>query len=79
VSTRRSKRRRSRARHRREKKRAFSHELVKGGEWSVLFLGIMGCLAGVLVTFLAGELVYAGVLLLVGLFLGAALWKREAG
>ena len=53
--------------------RAFSHELVKGGEWSVLFLGIMGCLAGVLVTFLAGELVYAGVLLLVGLFLGATL------
>jgi hypothetical protein len=79
VSTRRSKRRRSRARHRREKMRGFSRELVKGGEWSVLFLGLMGCLAGVLVTFLTGDLAYTGVFLLVGLFLGAALWKREAG
>ena len=56
----------------------FSHEFAKGGEWSVPFLGLMGCLAGALVMFFAGDTAYAVLLLLLGLFVGAALWKREA-
>jgi uncharacterized membrane protein HdeD (DUF308 family) len=78
VSTRRSKRKRSRTKHRREKMREFSREVAKGGEWSVLFLGLMGCLAGAMVMFLAGDTAYAVLLLLLGLFVGVALWKREA-
>jgi hypothetical protein len=78
VSTRRSKRKRSRTKHRREKMREFSREFAKGGEWSVPFLGLMGCLAGALVMFFAGDTAYAVLWLLLGLFVGAALWKREA-
>ena len=78
MSTRRSKRKRSRAKHRREKMREFSREFAKGGEYSVLFLGLLGCLAGTLVTFFADDTAYAVLLLLLGLFVGAALWKREA-
>jgi Flp pilus assembly protein TadB len=78
VSTRRSKRKRSRAKHRREKMRQFSRALAKGGEYSVLVLGLLGCLAGTLVTFFADDTAYAVLLLLLGLFVGAALWKREA-
>jgi len=44
----------------------------------VPFLGLIGCLAGALVMFLAGDTAYAVSLLLLGLFMGAALWKREA-
>ena len=41
------------------------------------FLGLMGCLAGALVR-CAGDTAYVVRLLLLGLFMGAALWKREA-
>ena len=78
MSTRRSKRKRSRTKHRREKMRQFSREFAKGGEYSVLVLGLLGCLAGTLVTFFADDTAYAILLLLLGLFVGAALWKREA-
>ena len=78
MSTRRPKRKRSRAKYRREKMRQFSRALAKGGEYSVLVLGLLGCLAGTLVTFFADDTAYAVLLLLLGLFVGAALWKREA-
>ena len=42
------------------------------------FLGLMGCLAGALVMFFASDTAYAVLLLLLGLFVGAAFWKREA-
>lgn len=51
--------------------------LAKGGERSVLFLGLVGCLAGALITFFTGDTAYAVLLLLLGLVMGAALWKRE--
>jgi len=57
--------------------REVSREFAKGGEWSVLFLGLMGCLAGAMVI-LAGDTAYVVLLLLLGLFVGVALWKREA-
>ena len=47
------------------------------GERSVLFLGLVGCLAGALITFVSGDTTYAVLLLLLGLVMGAALWKRE--
>jgi hypothetical protein len=43
----------------------------------VLFLGLVGCLAGALITFVSGDTTYAVLLLLLGLVMGAALWKRE--
>ena len=58
--------------------RKFSREFAKGGESSLPFLGLMGCLAGALVMFLVGDTAYAVLLLLLGVFVGAALWKREA-
>ena len=58
--------------------REFSREFAKGGEYSVLVLGLMGCLAGALVMFLAGDTTYAVLLLLLGLLVGATLWKWEA-
>ena len=58
--------------------RQFSREFAKGGEYSVLVLGLLGCLAGTLVTFFADDTADAVLLLLLGLFVGAALWKREA-
>ncbi len=82
VGSRQSRRKRSRAKHRREKTKKFlkesSRELAKGSEWSMLLLGLIGCLAGTLVTFLAGHTAYAVLLLLLASFMGAALWKREA-
>jgi dolichol kinase len=45
----------------------------------VLFLGLLVSLAGSLVAFLAGAIVYSVLLLLFALFVGAALLKREAG
>ena len=57
--------------------RKFSREFAKGGESSLPFLGLMGCLAGALVM-CAGDTAYVVLLLLLGLFMGAALWKREA-
>jgi uncharacterized membrane protein HdeD (DUF308 family) len=77
VSTRRSRRKRSRARHVRERMKEFLRALAKGGEWSVLFLGLVGCLAGALITFVSGDTTYAVLLLLLGLIMGAALWKQE--
>jgi uncharacterized membrane protein YccC len=55
----------------------FLRTLAKGGERSVLFLGLVGCLAGALITFFTGDTEYALLLLLIGLVMGAALWKRE--
>lgn len=77
MSTRRSRRKRSRARHVRERMKEFLRALAKGGEWSVLFLGLVGCLAGALITFVSGDTTYAVLLLLLGLIMGAALWKQE--
>jgi len=77
VSNRRARRRRIRARHRREKMKERSRELAKGGEWSVLFFGLIGSLAAVMVAFLADRIAYAVVFLLLALFVGAMLWKRE--
>ena len=70
MSTRRSRRKRSRARHGRERMKEFLRALVKGGEWSVLFLGLVGCLAGALITFVSGDTTYAVLLLLLGLVIG---------
>ena len=61
----------------RERMMEFLRALAKGGEWSVLFLGLVGCLAGALITFVSGDTTYAVLLLLLGLVMGAALWKRE--
>ena len=56
----------------------FLRAFAKGGEGSVLFLGLVGCLAGALITFFTGDTAYAVLLLLLlGLVMGAALWKRE--
>ena len=77
MSTRRSRRKRNQARRVRERMKEFLRALAKGGEWSVLFLGLVGCLAGALITFVSGDTTYAVLLLLLGLVMGAALWKRE--
>ena len=61
----------------RERMKEFLRALAKGGAWSVLFLGLVGCLAGALITFFTGDTAYAVLLLLLGLVMGAALWKRE--
>ena len=55
----------------------FLRALAKGGERSVLVLGLVGCFAGALITFFTGDTAYAVLLLLLGLVMGAALWKRE--
>lgn len=65
------------ARRVRERMKEFLRALAKGGERSVLFLGLVGCLAGALITFFTGDTAYAVLLLLLGLVMGAALWKRE--
>jgi hypothetical protein len=57
--------------------REFSRKFAKRGERSVPFLGLMGCLTGALVMFFAGDTAYTVLLLLLGLFVGAAIWKRE--
>ena len=77
MSTRRSRRKRNQARRVRERMKEFLRALAKGGERSVLFLGLVGCLAGALITFVSGDTTYAVLLLLLGLVMGAALWKRE--
>ena len=77
MSTRRSRRKRNQARRVRERMKEFLRTLAKGGERSVLFLGLVGCLAGALITFFTGDTAYAVLLLLLGLVMGAALWKRE--
>ena len=76
MSTRRSRRKRSRARHVREGEGVLTC-VSQRGEWSVLFLGLVGCLAGALITFVSADTTYAVLLLLLGLVIGAALWKRE--
>jgi membrane protein YqaA with SNARE-associated domain len=77
VGSRQSRRRRGQARRNQEKMKEFAHSLARGAEWSVLVLGLMVSLVGVLVTVLAGEDLYAVLFLLFSLFVGAALWKRE--
>jgi len=55
----------------------FLRAFAKGGEGTVLFLGLVGCLVGALITFFTGDTAYAVLLLLLGLVMGAALWKQE--
>ncbi len=61
-----------------EKLKEFMYVSARGAEWAVLFFGLMVSLVAALVTFLAGETVYAVLLLLFGLLVGAALLKRSA-
>ncbi len=76
---RRYRRKRLQARKNWDKLKEFANASAMGAEWIVLFLGFLVSLAGVLVAFLAGAIVYAVLLLLFALFVGAALLKREAG
>ena len=76
---RRSRRKRLQARKNWDKLKEFANSSARGAEWIVLFLGLLVSLAGSLVAFLAGAIVYSVLLLLFALFVGAALLKREAG
>jgi cytochrome b561 len=67
-------RKRSQGRRKREKLKEFAHTSAKGAEWSILFFGLLISLVGVLVTVLAGEVLF----FFFSLFVGAALRKREA-
>ena len=78
VRGRRSRRKRSRARKNRDKLKEFVTASGRGAEWIMLFLGSMVSLAAALVAFLAGAIVYAVLFFLFGLFVGAALLKRES-
>ena len=78
VGSRRSMRKRSQARRKREKLKEFAHASARGAEWSVLFFGLLVSLVGVLVTILAGEVLYAILFFFISLLVGVALWKREA-
>jgi putative ABC transport system ATP-binding protein len=76
-----SRRDRTRARSRQvkqEKLKEFAYASARGAGWSVLFFGLMISLVTALVTFLAGESVYAVLAFLFGLLGGAALLKRES-
>ena len=81
-----SRRDRTRARSRKEKReklkgeklKEFAYASARGAEWSALFLGLMVSLVTALVAFLTGETMYAVVALLFGLLVGAALLKRES-
>jgi Flp pilus assembly protein TadB len=76
-----SRRDRTRARSRKEKReklKEFAYASARGAEWTVLFLGLMVSLVTALVAFLTGETMYAIVALLFGLLVGAALLKWES-
>ena len=76
-----SRRDRTQARSRQEKQeklKEFAYASARGAGWSMLFFGLMASLVTALVTFLLGETVYAALALLFGLFVGAALLKRES-
>jgi hypothetical protein len=76
-----SRRDRTRARSRQEKReklKEFAYASGRGAGWSVLFFGLMVSLVTTLVAFLAGETVYAVLALLFGMLGGAALLKRES-
>jgi hypothetical protein len=76
-----SRRDRTRARSRQEKKeklKEFAYASARGAKWSALFFGFMVSLVTALVAFLTGETVYAVLALLFGLLVGAALLKRES-
>lgn len=75
---RRSRRKRSQARKNRETLKEFANRSARGAEWVVLFWGLLVSSAGALVAFVAGATVYAVLLFLFALFVGAALLKREA-
>jgi membrane protein YqaA with SNARE-associated domain len=70
-------RKRSQARRKREKIKDLAHALTRGVQWSVLFFGLLVSLVGVLVTILAGEILYTVLFFVFSLFVGAALWSRE--
>ena len=71
VGHRRSMRKKSQARRKREKLKELAHASAKEGEWNVLFFGL-------LVTVLAGEILYVILFFLISLFVGIVLCKREA-
>jgi uncharacterized membrane protein (DUF441 family) len=76
-----SRRDRTRARSRQEKKeklKEFAYASARGVQWSALFFGFMVSLVTALVAFLTGETGYAVLALLFGLLVGAALLKRES-
>jgi membrane protein YqaA with SNARE-associated domain len=78
TGVRQSMRKKSQARRRREKLKEVAHESARGAEWFVLFFGLLVALVGVLVSALKGEVVFAVLFFLFSLFVGAALWKRQA-
>jgi hypothetical protein len=78
LRNRRSMRKRSQARKNREKMKEVAKASAMGAEWIVLFLGLLVSIAGAFVAFLGGAIVYAVLLFLFALFVGAALLKREA-
>jgi Flp pilus assembly protein TadB len=79
-----SRRDRTRARSRQEKReklKEFAYASGRGAGWSVLFFGFIVSLVTTLVVFLAGETVYALLALLAllfGMLGGVALLKRES-
>jgi hypothetical protein len=77
--SRRSRRKRVQARKNWENLKGVANASARGAEWVVMFLGMLVSFAGSFVAFLAGAPVYAILLLLFALFVGAALLKREAG
>jgi hypothetical protein len=78
LRNRRSMRKRSQARKNREKMKEVAKASAMGAEWIVLFLGLLVSIAGAFVAFVGGAIVYAVLLSLFALFVGAALLKREA-
>jgi hypothetical protein len=77
TGVRKSLRKKSQARRRREKLKEVAYESARGAEWFLLFFGLLVSLVGALVTLLKGELLYTALFLLFSLFVGAALWKRQ--
>ena len=77
--SRRSRRKRDQARKNWENLKGVANASARGAEWVVMFLGMLVSFAGSFVAFLAGAPVYAILLFLFALFVGAALLKREAG
>jgi membrane protein YqaA with SNARE-associated domain len=71
-------RKKSQARKRRERLKEVAHSTARGAEWSVLFFGFLVSLVGMLVTMLAGEVLYTVLFFVFSLLVGAALWKRQA-
>jgi membrane protein YqaA with SNARE-associated domain len=76
---RRSRRKRIQAKKNREKLKEIGGATSRGIQRAVMFLGMLTAFAGSLVAFLAGAYVYAVLLFIFALFVGAALVKLEWG